>query len=462
MLILDKKIRIQFLGAIGTVTGSRILLETENTKVYIDAGLYQGAGYIEERNYLPLDIDSKTIDAIFLTHAHIDHSGLVPKIIQGGFDGIIFCAKPTGDILDISLRDAAKIVEDEFKSLSKTKKQNLNIIGPIFTNSDVVKTLSYIQQVDYNIQFVFQDIKFTYYWSGHILGSAHLLIECYGKTFLFSGDIAPFSSFLHQRGVVPPSANYIIIESTYGLNNRKNDNYEDKLIALTKYCLSKKGMLIIPAFAIGRTQVILYVLYLLITSNKIPNIPIYLDSPMAIRITKMYMQYPLQMNEEVRNSGFLDFLNSDHVHFTESVADSKKIMDIMGPGIIISASGMCHGGRVMLHLAKRISNGRNALFFIGYQAEGSVGRDIIERKTRIKIHGQEYQVRAEIDSTNIFSAHADQTDLKRWVKQLDKDMIQNIFIVHGTDEARIALKEELSFIDANKIKLPKMEQSYYL
>ncbi|MES0491772.1 MAG: MBL fold metallo-hydrolase [Leptospirales bacterium] len=454
-------IRLQFLGATGYVTGSRTLLETENTKVYIDCGLYQGPHYIEEKNYKTLETLPENIDAVILTHAHIDHSGLLSLLVKEGFKGEIFCTESSGELLQILLPDAARIQEEEYKFLSKKKLTEYDLEAPLFSEQDAFDALTLIKTVPFRKPFRYRDIEFEYYWAGHILGASYVRIRAGGNTFLFSGDIGPRYPIIHKKRENPPHSDYLIMESTYGNRLHEDDDYWEKMIDAVKLAVRRKGMLLIPSFAVGRTQLILYVLYALIKNKKIPKLPIYIDSPMATRATRVYLKYPEEMKESVINEQFFEFLESKDIFLIEDVNTSKRLNFFNGPGIILSASGMCNGGRILHHLYNRIWDRRNVILFVGYQAEGTLGRRIMEGAARVKIFGRELPIRAAIKTINAFSAHADREGLYEWVEKMEEPYPKKIFINHGEDEARSSLQKMLDRKFSSEIIIPRSEEVFY-
>ena len=466
--ILDckEKIRIQFLGAVGNVTGSRTLLETSQSRVYVDAGLYQGLKHIEEKNYDELETDVSALDSVLLTHAHVDHSGLLPRLVKEGFRGEIYCTPSTADLLRVVLPDAGKLMEEEFKKLSKKKIRILELDGPLFTEDDAKNVLKFIRSVAFGKKIKIRDFAICYFWAGHILGAAHLSFIYKDRSLLFSGDIGPLKSVFHkERESALPKSSHVILESTYALTSRKKENASDKIQNAIRSIVQSRGMLILPAFAVGRAQLLLYVFFQLIVGGKIPPLKIFLDSPMAVKATFYYMKYPQELKREIIDSGYFDFLRSPAVRLIESIKESKALNAMKGPGIIISASGMCHGGRVLHHLYNRIWSKENYILFTGYQAGGTLGRLLLEGSKKIRIFGRELTIRAKIDSLSAFSAHADSDDLIQWIRSLKANAPDIVFINHGDDASREALKEKLlrlDFLNGTKIELPKNEQIYYI
>ncbi len=456
------KIRMQFLGATGYVTGSRILVETDHTRLYVDAGLYQGPSYVEERNFIPLETDPSRIHAIFLTHAHIDHTGLLPLLVKKGFRGEIFATPGTRDLLQILLPDAGRIQEEEYKFYSKKKIRDYELTGPLFTEEDALNTLSLIQAVPFNTPFPYRDFTATYYWAGHILGAAQLRLEALNRSIHFSGDLGPREPILHRPRENPLPADYVVVESTYGNRMHEEEDYTKKLEMAVQTILRRKSMLIIPSFAVGRTQLILYVLFKMMKDKIIPEVPVFIDSPMATRATQTYLAYPSEMLASIIKEGFFDYLQSRRIQMIEDVVDSKRLNYFSGPGIIVSASGMANGGRILHHLYNRLWDRRNVLLFIGYQAEGTLGRLILEGASRVKIFNREVPVRLEVDKINSFSAHADQEGLLEFIRLFQENEPKTLFINHGEDEARETLASKVLFFKNTRIEIPRFESTYYL
>ncbi len=461
------KVRLQFLGATGYVTGSRTLLETPRARIYIDSGLYQGPSYVQDKNYEALELDASSIDAVILTHAHIDHSGLLPLLVKKGFAGVIYTTPATRDLLEVLLPDAAHILREDFKFLSKKKIRDFHLSGPLYDEEDVKKTLERVHPVEFAKEHQFKDITFSFHWAGHILGAAYIHIKVEGeppKTFLFSGDIGPRKHIFHNNREKPPRADYVIMESTYGMRRHEKENYMNKLRKSMEWIKRKKGMLIIPSFAVGRTQLVLYVLFKLWKLFPELKLQIFVDSPMATRATRLYMNYPHEIKQEIIHEGFMQFLQSRDIQYIEDVGESKYLNYFNGPGILISASGMCNGGRIVHHLYNRIWDSRNMILFVGYQAEGTLGRQILEGANRVKIFNREIPVRTKLETINSFSAHTDKRGLEAFAKDLNsyQKPPEIIFINHGEDEPRYELQKSLSFMKSTKIEIPKSEAVYYL
>ena len=452
---------MQFLGAAGFVTGSRTLLEHNGFRVYVDCGLYQGPKYVEQRNYLPLESAPETIDAIVLTHAHIDHSGLVPRLVREGFTGKIYCTKPTAKLLEIILPDAGNIQEEEFRQLSRNEVKKLGLEAPLFTKDNGIEALELVKSVDYNRDFKVGPFNFRFTWAGHILGAAHLNVWRKNFSMVFSGDIGPESTFFHKPLKKPKVAQNVVIESTYGDRMRVEEDYEKKFKDAVRYIVERKGILLMPAFAIGRSQTTLYVLYRLMKEKKIPTLRIALDSPMAVKATKAYMRFKNELTNEVTRSGFFEFLKSRNVMLVKNAEESRALVEAPGPMIVVSASGMCTGGRVVHHLEHRLGDTRNYVLFTGYAGEGTLAHQIMSGQTHVNIFGKDVPVRAMVAQIQSFSAHADMGGLIDWMRQFKGEGVERIYINHGEDSARENLAKNLTFMKS-QIELPRYQSTYYL
>lgn len=430
--------------------------------MYVDCGLYQGPKYIEERNYAPLESDPSTIDAILLTHAHIDHSGLIPRLVKDGFTGKIFCTKPTAKLLSIILPDAGGIQEEEFRRFSQKELKKLGLDTPLFTKENGKAALKQVKAVEYNRTFKVGPFTCRFTWAGHILGAAHLNVESGAFSMLFSGDIGPEASFFHKPLTQPKPARAIVVESTYGNRVREEEDYEKKFKDAVRYAIERQGVLLIPAFAVGRAQTTLYVLYCLMKEGKIPPMRIALDSPMAVKATKIYSSFKNELTDEVVRSGFFNFLKSKNVMLVKDAMESRALVEMQGPVIVVSASGMLSGGRVMHHIEHRLGDARNYILFTGYVGEGTLAHQILSGQTSINIYGKEIPIRAHVAQIRSFSAHADLNGLLLWMRQFEKASVERIFINHGEDASRENLAEELSFMRGAKIELPRYQSTYYL
>jgi len=439
-------------GATQEVTGSCHLLEVGNVKILIDCGMFQGQE--EEMNEKPFGFDAKEIDYLLVTHAHLDHIGRIPKLVKEGFNGKIYATSATMDLAEIILLDSAKIMTEDFqtrykKALRKGKETKLS--KPLYEPLDVDKTFKMIEWInpEYDTYYeLCEGISFIYRNAGHILGSAFIELsymdESDSHTVVFSGDIG------NDNGLVLPDlqkctkAEALYIETTYG-------DREHQPIALTIQefkdvivkTLDAHGNVLIPSFAVERTQELLCLLREMHESGEFPKCKVFLDSPMATRATKVYREYAdeltQQCQENVKRDGSV--FNFDSLTYTETPEASKGINDIKSKAIIIAGSGMCNGGRITHHFKHRIWDKKNAVVFVGYQASGTLGRDIVEGAKWINVYGEDIIVKASIHTINGFSAHADQDGLVKWVSEI-KDL-KKVFLVHGEKEAQKTFKKVL-------------------
>lgn len=436
--------KITFCGAAGTVTGSCYLIETNRYRFFVDCGMFQGNKEIRtlnERNFL---FDPASLDFGLLTHAHIDHSGLIPKLVKNGFSEKIYATKATVELCRIMLPDSGHIqeMESEWRNRKRTRKGQPPI-EPLYTLIDAVNCLAYFQAVDYLEEFnPVPGVRVRFLDAGHILGSA--LIEVYvtedGLTtkIVFSGDLGQKNQPIIEDPSYVTEADYVLIESTYG--NRLHEESEERLRQLKRMIIesvNSGGNLVIPAFAVGRTQDLLYHIRTLLLKGEIPRVPVYIDSPMAVSVTEIYRDNPgyydqptLKMLAEGQSP--FDF---NSLHFTRTVDDSRRINEIAKGAIIISASGMCDAGRILHHLKHNLWRPESHILFVGYQAEGTLGRRLLEGAKVVKIMGEEISVRAQIHSIGGFSAHADQAGLIDWLKGFER-LPRGIFITHGENNAQ--------------------------
>ena len=445
--------KIQFLGAARTVTGSCYMIEALGHRFAVDCGMHQGSKAIEERNrevkpYRPTDID-----CIFVTHAHIDHSGLIPLMVSQGFDKPIYCTRATHELLGIMLLDSAHIQEMEAQNeLKKFKRRGLaNPPEPLYTEEDAQKADVLFAPVEYHtVLEPFPGLKATFYNAGHILGSASLRLEITedGKTtsLIFSGDIGRPRSLIVQDPEVPPAADYIFMESTYGDRDHKNEASSVKELAeAIAWSYRHKEKVIIPAFAVERTQEILCCLHRLAHDGLLPDdIPIFVDSPLAIRASEIFSRHRDLFDAETRSllAQGDDIFALPNLSYTLTAAESQAINSMSGPAIVISASGMCNAGRIKHHLRHNIWRSGASIVFVGYQAVGTIGRKLVEKAKKVTLFGEEVDVAAKIFTINGFSGHSGQSQLLSWLAPLAQAGT-HVVLVHGEPKAQDALAEKI-------------------
>lgn len=464
--------QVKFCGAAGMVTGSCYLLTTPGGKFLVDCGMFQGIKTVRELNYNEFAFDVNDIDAVLLTHAHIDHSGLIPKLYRNGYEGPVYCTEGTRDLLTIMLPDSGHIQEHEVKYLNRhNERRGLPTVDPIYGQKDAYATLDILQTVEMDAWVdVLPGVRARYWNAGHILGSASIEVEVTdpdaeeGKlTFLFSGDIGPNEKAFHPDPQAPSGIDYLFTESTYGDRDRDDASMENRRDALKKeihLAMKAGGNLIIPVFAIERTQELLLDLNRLIEDKQVPRVKVFLDSPLAQKATDIFRMHMPDL-EDV-DGGMRPF-NAEYLTFTRDVAESKAINTIHSGAIIMAASGMCDAGRIRHHLKNNLWNPAATVLFVGYQAPGSLGRAILDGRRTVRIHGQEIQVRANIRRIDTYSAHADRTELIDWVKAR-MPVRKGVFLVHGENESRHGMRDGLieAGLEKDKVLIPALDDVYDL
>ncbi len=446
--------KIKFLGATRTVTGSCFYLECNNMKFLVDCGLYQGENN-EEINRLPLDFAPNEIDYIFITHAHIDHSGMLPRIFQEGFRGKILATSATRDLLEVMLYDSAQIqMSDAEWQSRKLERAGRPPISPLYTIEDVKNVFPLFEIVPYNsLVHLGNGMKYRFLDAGHILGSGTLELWFQDsnreKKIVFSGDIGKKGNPIIRDPLVPVEADFIVMESTYG--NRKHKSLPDsidELVNAIKIAFKKGGNVYIPSFAVGRTQDLLYILNNLVRERRLTNIHVYLDSPLAQEATKVYLAHPECFDEEAqRFFERKDDGDAMKLHFVQSVQESMTLNRIRSGIVVIAGSGMCDGGRIRHHLKHNLWRSECGIVFVGFQGKGTLGRKIVDGEKIVEIFGEEIAVRAAVYTINGFSAHADQTELIEWLSCFQNS--PEVFVVHGEGDVALSfgelIKEKFGF-----------------
>ncbi len=431
---LNKKMKLKFCGAAGGVTGSCTLVDTGKNKFLVDCGMFQGEN--DDLNKAPFAFDPSEITAVFLTHAHLDHAGLLPRLIREGFKGQVFCTPPTVELAEIILLDSAKIAEED----SRYEKQE-----PLYSVDDVVILLDSFVAKKYHESFEVADIRVKFWDAGHILGSAMVEIEYEGKKVLFSGDLGNYPVLLLDKPDIPEQCDVVVMESTYG-DRQHEDVYMRKLLLKDTVCeaLGYGGVVMIPAFAMERTQELLYVFNEFAERDQMCRGAIYLDSPMARKVTDVFKKYQEYLNEESRF--FLlkdkDLFDFPQLKVTQTVDESKAINQDKTPKVIIAGSGMMTGGRIKHHLKLYLPDEKNTVFVVGYQVKGTLGRSLLDGATQVTIFGQKVEVRARVKAVGAFSAHADRNRLLQWLAAMEK-LPGKVILNHGEDEVRESLRVKI-------------------
>lgn len=467
-------INLYSLGAAEEVTGSKHVLEINGKPILIDCGAFQGIRAEADKKNRGFSFAAEKLDSVILTHAHYDHCGLLPVLTKNGFNGNIYATPATRDIANLIMMDSAHIQARDMEYLRKQAKKKGEKFSwtPLYDEKDVVKATDQIVTISYNRKMTISpEATLQFYDAGHILGSsfAQFTINDNGspKTILFTGDLGRKNKPIVRdptTDIAPPD--YIILESTYG--NRRHEQVDealDELAAIVQRIEEKRGKLIIPSFAIERTQELVYYFHLLVDEGRISEIPIYVDSPMATNATSIFQVHP-ECYDEQTHQAFLDHHKNpfgfNSLSFITSVTESKSLNTKDGPMIIISADGMCEFGRVVHHLANNISNPNNAVLLVGYMAANTLGRKLMNREPEVKIMGEWMKVKADIENINAFSAHADYQETLDWLKAIDTSRLKKIFLVHGEPDATEFLKKFLGENGFGNITIVKYGEQYDL
>lgn len=431
--------QIQFLGATRTVTGSKFLITTDNKKYLVDCGLFQGLKELRLRNWIQFPLAPKSIDAVFLTHAHLDHSGYIPLLVKNGFAGKVYCTQSTCELSEVLLLDSAHLQEEEARRANKYGYSKHKPALPLYDKNDVVTALKQLSVVPFDQDFMLDSgFSVDFRVAGHILGAASVMLKYQGKSVLFSGDLGRPNDPCIFPPEKMPDTDYLVIESTYGDRLHEQTDPQQELCNIINRTVRRGGTIIIPAFAVGRTQSILYSLYKLKQAGEIANVPIFLDSPMAQAATNILSKH---LHEHKLSEA--DCVASCSVaEYITSVEDSKLIDTYNYPKIIISASGMATGGRVLHHIKVFAGDSRNTILFAGFQAAGTRGEAMVNGKKEIKMLGEVVPINAEVISLSNVSAHTDYNETLAWLKQATKPP-RKVFITHGEIKAAESLKEKI-------------------
>jgi len=438
-------IKLTFCGAAGNVTGSRYLLQANGRSVYVDCGLFQEWKY-KKRNWEPFAIPAADTDAVVLTHGHLDHCGLIPRLVRKGFAGRVLCTAATADIAGIVMSDAGRIQEEDARFKAKRhRREGREGAGPkepLFTSDDAEQARSFLQPCPFDTEVpVTEGITATFFSAGHILGAASVALHVddgvESRIIVFSGDLGPWDMPILEDPVPPVKADYVLVESTYGDKDHPTlEPVEDQLARVVNETYTAGGNLVIPSFAVERAQDILYHLGGLLHAGRIPKLKVFLDSPMAISVTDVFMRNRDLFDEETMEM----VLRGEHpcdfpgLAFSRTRDESKAIADEKKPVIIIAGSGMCTAGRVKHHLVHNIGRPEATVLFVGYQASGTLGRNIVSGDPEVRIFGQHHKVRARIEQIHGFSAHAGRSDLKRWLSSFETPP-RKVFVTHGEPDA---------------------------
>jgi len=465
-------IKLSFLGAARNVTGSKYLLEANNTRLLVDCGLYQEREY-KSRNWQPFPIPPHTLDAVLLTHAHVDHCGLLPKLVRDGFRGKVYCTEATSEIAQIILLDSAHLQEED-ADFKRRRHQRERRTGPfpeipLYTVEDAKASFPFFTPVKYseNVQ-IGDGIGATFHDAGHVLGSSMIKMNVSQdgeqRTIVFSGDVGRWDKPILRDPSVFDEVDYMLVESTYGDRvHEEIPDIGDSLAAIVNSTWKVRGNIIVPSFALQRSQEVLYHLNKLLIEDRIPHLMVFLDSPMAVRITEVFKRHSELFDREMsrlvqQDRSPFEFPGLKMVQMAD---DSKAINHISGSVMVIAGSGMCTGGRIKHHLVSNVSRRRSTILFVGYQAIGTLGRQIVDGAKRVRILGRYYPVRARVAQINGFSAHADRDELFRWISGLDRAP-RRVFVVHGEATAAKNFSEFLREKTGWNISVPEYESEELL
>jgi metallo-beta-lactamase family protein len=452
--------KIKFLGAAGTVTGSKYLLTTNKKTYLVDCGLFQGLKNLRLRNWEASHLDDQAaiIEAIFLTHAHIDHSGYIPRLVAKGFRGPIYCSEGTYELVKILLPDSGHLQEEEADYANRKGYSTHKPALPLYTREQAEESLKSFRPVEFHKELIIaQDAHVTFSRAGHILGASCILFKAQNRSIIFSGDVGRYTDIIMKPPEPLGDADYLVIESTYGDRVHDKEDVYEHIARIINQSAKNKGAIVIPSFAVGRAQHMLHIIYELKKAKKIPDIITYLDSPMAINATDLYCRFSSEHRldqkacQEMCSAAIM-------VHTPE---ESKAINDTPGPKIIISASGMASGGRVVHHLAQYIGDAKNTIILVGYQAAGTRGRALKDGAAQLKMFGELYDVRARVEDVPGLSAHADVEELLRWLKE---SSLKNprVFVTHGEASAAQAFCETLIKTFGWQVEVPHDGAEYEL
>ncbi len=458
-------IRLQFWGADQTVTGSMHLLEVNGQKILMDCGLFQGHRADTYERNLNFPFDPTDIDVVVLSHAHIDHSGNLPNLVKQGFQGSIWATSATRDLCGPMLLDSGHIQESDVAYLNKKRaRKGESPVPPLYTRQDAVSTLPHFVSISYERPiFIAPGVQLTFYDAGHILGSAIVELSIMDQAdgnrplkIVFSGDLGRRNMTILRPPTYRTVADYVLTESTYGNRLHESLDSAEKMLEETiNETYQRRGKVIIPSFAVGRTQELVYALHRLILAQRIPEIPFFVDSPLAVNVTEVFRLHPEDYNSEL-NSFAASLSNHDpfgfqRLRYIRNVEESKSLNHRKEPMVIISASGMCEAGRILHHLKNNVEDPDNCILFVGYQAENTLGRRLVDGEKKVRIFGEPYKVRARVRKIDGYSAHADRNGLIAWAGHFDRKQVRKFFVVHGELESANALASgirDLGFAEA--------------
>ncbi|GGW87442.1 MBL fold metallo-hydrolase RNA specificity domain-containing protein [Salegentibacter mishustinae] len=449
---MENQVKIHFLGAAGTVTGSKFLLETSELNILIDCGLFQGIKSLRELNWKDFPFDPKKIDLILLTHGHLDHTGYLPRLVKQGYKNPILGTPPSLGIAEVILNDSAKIQEEDAERANKEEYSKHEPALPLYTTKDAERAIGLFQSINLDEWYqISENIKYSYQANGHILGSAFIELDIFNKRFVFSGDIGRKKDLLLEPPKKPEKADYLFLESTYGDRLHPEDDSDEIFTEAIKDTIRNNGNLIIPSFAVERLQGIMYRLYLLMKSNRIPEITIYIDSPMGNKVLGLFERFSKW--HKVDAAEFRKMLS--YFNIITSYRDTWKTIDEKRTKVVIAGSGMVTGGRVLTYLRYLIDKPETTVLLAGYQAEGTRGRQLENGAAEIKIFGKYCPVKAKVLKIDSLSAHADQQELLDWLSEI-KNVPEKVFLIHGEPTALDSLRVKIKDFYNVEVNVPQL------
>ncbi|RUO25738.1 MBL fold metallo-hydrolase [Aliidiomarina minuta] len=442
--------RITFLGGTETVTGSRFLLETESTRVLVDCGLFQGYKWLRRRNWQPLPLGIDDVDAVVLTHAHLDHSGFVPVLHKHGYRGPVWAHRATSSLCSILWPDSGRIQEEDAKYFSRHKLSKHENPEPLYDEATAQAALKLLRSVEFSQKFAVGDIEFEMLPAGHLLGAACVIASSGGKRVGFSGDVGRPQDILMKPPQPLPELDMLLLEATYGDRLHNDEEPFEQLAEVVNETAKAGGVLMIPSFSVGRAQLLQHMLVTLMDDKRIPRMPIFLDSPMAIRVSDIYGEF----HEHHRLTAEQCQRFEQVIQYTMSVDESKQIGNQAGPYIIIAGSGMATGGRILHHFKHWLQDHRSTVLFAGHQAGGTRGAKMVQGVERIKLHGEWLDVRAKVRNLDGLSGHADYKEIEQWLRASDLKAGTRIQLVHGEPDALEAMRDHLQQTTQFDVDIP--------